>query len=56
MSDPGYILSPRPYERIYHFLYDEKYVQDTYFTDTADRERRKKFDVFTLSVSARHIG
>ena len=55
VSDLGYVLQSRPYERIYHFLYDEKNIQNNYFTET-EIDKRKKIDVFSLSAVARHVG
>lgn len=55
MSDTDYVFQSRNYERIYHFLYDEKKFQNT-ITNSQERERRKKFDVFTLSAAVSHIG
>lgn len=55
MSDTDYIFQSRNYERIYHFLYDEKKFQDG-IGNTEEQDRRKNFDVFTLSAAVSHIG
>jgi hypothetical protein len=51
MSDMSYVLDSRPYDRIYHFLYDEKQFQDS--TPDLEKNRREKVDIFTLSTSLR---
>jgi len=51
MSDMSYVLEPRPYDRIYHFLYDESQFQER--APDLERDRRKKADIFTLSTSLR---
>jgi len=55
MSDTNYILSPKTYDRIYHFIYNEKTLQNS-ITNIEERNRRKKIDIFTLSTVLRHIG
>ena len=55
MSDMSYVIAPRSYERIYHFLHDEKTLQNN-IADSTERFRRKKMDIFTLSTTLRHIG
>ena len=56
-SDPTAIVSYRPYERIYHFLYDESLIRNQVAGDTLDiKARRQQFDIYTLSARISYGG
>lgn len=57
VADPSAAVAFRPYERIYHFLYDESVVRNQVTGDTLDiKARRRQFDIYTLTARISYGG
>jgi hypothetical protein len=57
VSDPAATVVFRPYERVYHFLYDETVVRNQVSGDTLDiKARRRQFDIYTLAARVSYGG
>lgn len=57
VCDPVSIVAFRPYERVYHFLYDESVIRNQVTGDTLDiKARRRQFDIYTLSARVSYGG
>jgi len=57
LSDPSSTVVFRPYERVFHFLYDETVVRNQVTGDTLDiKTRRRQFDIYTLSARISYGG
>jgi hypothetical protein len=57
MSAATDIVSYRPYERIYHFFYDESVIRNQIPGDTLDQKRkRRQFDIYSLSARVSYGG
>ena len=56
-AEPASVVTFRPYERVYHFLYDESVIRNQVTGDALDiKARRRQFDIYTLSARVSYGG